>query len=81
LHWQPAAIEKIAIPKTRSLCRDFKSSGTIRSPVITGGESAYLAESIESIELFDSMDRFNMDNKDGLAVITKRPAGHVAAVP
>jgi hypothetical protein len=78
LHWQPAAIEKIAIPKTRSLCRDFKSSGTIRSPVITGGESAYLAESIESIELFDSMDRFNVDNKDGLAVITKRPnvAGH-----
>jgi hypothetical protein len=78
LHWQPAAIEKIAIPKTRFLCRDFKSSGTIRSPVITGGESAYLAESIESIELFDSMNRFNVDNKDGLAVITKRPnvAGH-----
>jgi hypothetical protein len=23
LHWQPAAIEKIAIPKTRSLCRHF----------------------------------------------------------
>jgi hypothetical protein len=23
LHWQPAAIENIAIPKTRSLCRDF----------------------------------------------------------
>jgi hypothetical protein len=72
LHWQPAAIEKIAIPKTRSLCRDFRSSGTFRSPVITDRESAYLAENIESIDLFDSMDRYNIDNKDGLAVITKR---------
>jgi hypothetical protein len=26
LHWQPAAIENIAIPKTRSLCRDFNRS-------------------------------------------------------
>src|SRR5215471_18164913 len=78
LHWQPAAIEKIAIPKTRSLCRDFKPSGTIRSPVITDDESTYLAENIESIDLFDSMDRYNVDNKDGLAVITKRldVAGH-----
>jgi hypothetical protein len=67
-----AAIEKIAIPKTRSLCRDFRSSGTFRSPVITDRESAYLAENIESIDLFDSMDRYNIDNKDGLAVITKR---------
>src|SRR5262249_9542666 len=75
LHWQPAAIEKIAIPKTRSLCRDFRSSGTFRSPVITDGESAYLAENIESIDLFDSMDRYHIDNKDGLAVITKRPNG------
>jgi hypothetical protein len=31
-----------------------------------------LAENIESIDLFDSMDRYNIDNKDGLAVITKR---------
>ena len=78
LHWQPAAIEKIAIPKTRSLCRDFKSSGTIRSPVITDDESAYLVDNIERIDLFDSMDRYNVDNKDGLAVITKRSteAGH-----
>jgi hypothetical protein len=34
----------------------------------------------KSIDLFDSMDRYNynMDNKDGLAVIAKRPnvAGH-----
>ena len=73
LHWQPAAIEEIAIPKTRSLCRDFKSSGTFRSPVITDGESAYLAENIESLDLFDSMDRYRIDNKDGLAVITKQP--------
>jgi hypothetical protein len=78
LHWQPAGIEKIAVPKTRSLCRDFKSSRTIRSPLITDAESAYLAENIESIDLFDSMDRYNLDNKDGLAVITKRldVAGH-----
>jgi hypothetical protein len=71
-------IENIATPKTRSLCRDFQSSGTIRSPVITDGESAHLAENIKSIDLFDSMDRYNMDNKDGLAVIAKRPnvAGH-----
>jgi hypothetical protein len=47
LHWQPAAIENIATPKTRSLCRDFKSSGMIRSPVITDGESAHLAENIQ----------------------------------
>jgi hypothetical protein len=72
LHWQPAAIEKIAIPKTRSLCRDFRWSGTFRSSVITDGESAYLAEKIESIDLFDTMDRYNIDNKDGLAVITKQ---------
>src|SRR5262249_33025892 len=72
LHWQPAGIEKVAVPKTRSLCRDFKSSGTIRSPVITDDESAYLVDNIERIDLFDSMDRNNVDNKDGLAVITKR---------
>jgi hypothetical protein len=41
--------------------------------VITDGESAYLAENIESIDLFDSMDRYHIDNKDGLAVITKQP--------
>jgi hypothetical protein len=46
--------------------------------VITDAESAYLAENIESIDLFDSMDRYNVDNKDGLAVITKR---HHAAGP
>jgi len=82
LHWQPAAIEKPSIPKTRALCHDFKSSGTIRSPVITDDESVYLAESIESIDLFDSMDRRNIDNRDGLAVFTKRlyVAGHGCSV-
>jgi hypothetical protein len=72
LHWQPAQIEKTTIPKTGSLCRDFKSSGTIRSPVITDAESAYLAANIESIDLFDSMDRYVIDNKAALAIITKR---------
>jgi hypothetical protein len=79
LHWQPAGIEKIAVPKTRSLCRDFKLSRTFQSPVITDAESAYLAENIESIDLFDSMDRYNLDNKDGLAVITKRSHAAVTA--
>ena len=82
LHWQPAAIEKPSIPKTRALCHDFKSSGTIRSPVITDDESAYLAENIESIDLSDSTDRRNIDNRDGLAVFTKRlyVAGHGCSV-
>jgi hypothetical protein len=72
LHWQPAALEKSGIPKTRTLCRDFKSVRIIRSPIISEGESAYLADNIRSIDLFDSMDRYNEDSRDGLAVITKR---------
>jgi len=40
--------------------------------VITDDESAYLVENIESIDLFDSMDRYIRDNKDALAIITKR---------
>jgi hypothetical protein len=71
LHWQSAALEQKGIPKTRSLLRDFTSSGTLRSPVITADESKYLEEHIESISFFDSQDKYNQ-GKDGLAVIAKR---------
>jgi hypothetical protein len=72
LHWQPAAMEIRGVPKTRSLFRDFNSGGAMRSPVMTDSECIFLHENIKSIQLFDSRDIYNPDNRDALAILTKR---------
>src|SRR5205807_591636 len=55
LHWQPASLERVDVPQTRTLLR----LKCFESPVITGGEAQFLAANVDSIQLFDSCDIYN----------------------
>jgi hypothetical protein len=74
LHWQPAEIEIQGLPKTRDILRRAEVTGIIQSQLFSKDECSYLNNNLASIELHDSMDRYNPDHRDALGVLRKRPA-------
>lgn len=67
LHWQPQEIETTSVPKTRELLR----SKCFKSPAISSSETRFLADNVRSIQLFDTCDVYNHDQRDALGVIVK----------
>ena len=67
LHWQPNALERADVPKTRTLLRQK----CFESPVITASEAEFLAANVESVRLFDTCDIYNLDKRDALGLLTK----------
>jgi hypothetical protein len=67
LNWQPQELERADVPQTRTLLR----RKCFESPVITGAEAQFLAANIESVQLFDTRDKFNLDKRDALGLLTK----------
>jgi hypothetical protein len=74
LHSQPLEeLERADVPQTRTLLR----RKCFKSPVITSAEAQFLAANVESIQLFDTCDVYNLDKSDALGFLTK---GRVAPV-
>jgi hypothetical protein len=69
LNWQPQELERADMPKTRTLLRQK----CFKSPVITSAEAQFLAANVESIRLFDTRDIYNLDKRDALGLLTRRP--------
>jgi hypothetical protein len=67
LNWQPAALERTDVPQTRTLLR----RKSFESPVITGAEARFLAGNVESVQLFNTRDAYNLDKRDALGLLTK----------
>ena len=69
---QPPEIESPSVPKTRDLLRRAQVNGTFATPILTAGEQAYLADTVASIKLFDSLYPSSvLLGNDALAVIQK----------
>ena len=70
---QPPEIESPSVPKTRDFLRCAQVNGTFTTAVLTAGEQAYLADTVESIKLFDSLFPSGaLRGNDALAVIQKK---------
>jgi len=67
LNWQPLALERPDVPQTRTLLR----RKCFESPVITSAEAQFLAANVESIQLFDTCDIYNLDKCDALGLLHK----------
>jgi hypothetical protein len=67
LHWQPASLERVDVPQTRTLLR----RKCFDSPVITTAEAQFLAANVESVQLFDSCDIYNRDKREALGLLTR----------
>jgi hypothetical protein len=69
LHWQPPmALERPDVPQTRTLLR----RKCFESPVITSAEAKFLAANVESIQLFDTRDIYNLDKCDALGLLRRK---------
>ena len=73
LQYQPPSLEKAGAIKTIDILRSLKSHQQIASEFISNDDARYLADNIEFIEFFDSMD-YNSVNigADSLAVLKKK---------
>ncbi len=74
LHWQPLALERADVPQTRTLLRQK----CFESPVITSAEARFLAANVESVQLFDSCDIYNLDRRDVLGTLGLLRKGKVS---
>jgi hypothetical protein len=76
LNAQPLALERSDVPQTRTLLR----TKCFESPVITTAEAQFLATNVESVQLFDTHDIYNLDKRDALGLLTKtRIPSHLVA--
>lgn len=72
LNYQPPALEKPGIAKTKAVLNDFERTGKFTSDHILPDETSHLESSIASIEFYDSMEAGARHNRDNLVVITKK---------
>ena len=68
LNRQPMALERPDVPQTRTLLR----RKCFESPVVTSAEAKLLAANVESIQLFDTRDIFNLDKSDALGLLRRK---------
>jgi hypothetical protein len=67
LNWQPLEMERVDVPQTRDLLR----RKCFESPVITSAEAKFITANVESIQLFDTREIYNLDVRDALGVLRK----------
>lgn len=73
LHYQPKAIEKAGVPKTRDIFVAWTQGRALPSEYLDAKTQAAMLEQIESIRLYDSCDRFGGRLRpDAFAVIRKK---------
>ncbi|MBM3560528.1 MAG: DUF616 domain-containing protein [Alphaproteobacteria bacterium] len=73
LHYQPKALEKAGIPKTRDILAAWAQGRVLPSDYLDAKAQAAMLEQVESVRLFDSFDRFGGKLRtDALAVIRKK---------
>jgi hypothetical protein len=72
LGWQPPRLERDKAPKTRDLLRDLQVNGTFKSPFVPRDQALVIEQTIESVQLFDSLSTLVGDPTDSLAVLRKR---------
>jgi hypothetical protein len=71
LHWQDLQIEKPEAVKTKTIFRQFLSTGAFESPFVSNSEKTYFEQHVDKLWLFDSLTRDVEDSRDALAVIRK----------
>ena len=72
LGWQPPPIERDGAPKTRDLLRDLQVNGTFKSPFVSPDQRLGIEQTIDGVQLFDSMSTLVRDPTDSLAVLRKK---------
>jgi hypothetical protein len=72
LGWQPPQLERDNAPKTRDVLRSLQVNGTFKSPFVQSDQRLAIEQTIESVQLFDSLSTLVRDPTDSLAVLRKR---------
>ena len=72
LGWQPPRLERAEAPKTKDLLRVLQVNGSFTSPFVSRDQAVVIEQTVESVQLFDSLSTLVSDPTDSLAVLRKK---------